>query len=196
MALINNLYIFIDSESIAREIEAPEHATEKGLPLTDHVKRKPLELSISGHIVGKNYKKTISQIYDWQKAGTLVKYVGQNSFSNAIITSFDTEHPNTINDVKFSMEIKEIRIARKPIYTTVKVKKKAPTQQIKKNNTSNEVWHKVKSGDCVWNLLYRDYKGQIKNPNCQWVLDHNRSSFNPGFRQLIIGSKLLLGYRK
>lgn len=197
ISLINNLYVFVAEESINRSIDSTEHATEKGLPLTDHVKRNPIELSISGRIIGENYKKTIEQLYDWQRSGTLVAYIGKNSFSNAIITSFDTEYTNTINDVPFSMSIKEIRISQKPVYTTVKVVR-APVQQVQQNNSGgggNEVWHTVKKGDCVWNLLFRDYKGQIKNPNCNWVLEHNKSCFNPGFRQLIIGSKLLLGYR-
>lgn len=194
MATIGGLYIFIIDESINRTVESTEHATEKGLPLTDHVKRNPIELSISGHILGKNYKKIIDQIYTWQKNGTLVSYVGNNSLSNVIITSFDTEHTNTINDVSFSMSVKEIRISQKPVYTTIKV---APVQQVQKNNTSNEVWHTVKKGDCVWNLLYRDYKGQIKNPNCDWVMKQNLSAFSRAydFRTLQIGKKILLGYR-
>ena len=196
MALLGNLSLFVTDESINRTVESTEHTTEKGLPLTDHVKRNPLELSISGHIVGKNYKKTIEQIYAWQKSGTLISYVGNNSFSNAIITSFDTEHPNTINDVTFSMSIKEIRVSQKPVYTTVKVVR-APVQQVQQNNTTSEVHHTTKKGDCVWNLLYRDYKGQIKNPDCNFVMEHNSSAFSrPGdFRTLQIGRNLLLGYK-
>ena len=196
MATIGGLYIFVTDESINRSIDATAHATEKGLPLTDHVKRNPIELAVSGHIIGQNYKKTIDQIYTWQKNGTLVSYVGNNSLSNVIVTSFDTEHTNTINDVPFSMSVKEVRISQKPVYTTIKVVR-APVQQVQKNDSSNEVWHTVKKGDCVWNLLYRDYKGQIKNPNCDWVMEKNLSAFSRAydFRTLQIGTRILLGYR-
>ena len=192
----NQMYIFVESESLDRPIEAPSHATEKGLSLTDHIKRNAQTLSISGYIVGKNYKKQIEQLQAWQTSGTIVEYIGQNVFDKGIITSFSTDHPNTINSVSYSMELQEIRVASKPVYTTVKVVK-APQQQVEKKNESNELWHIVKSGDCVWNLLYRDYKGQVKDANCDWVMEHNLSAFSTpyDFRTLQIGERILLGYK-
>jgi hypothetical protein len=199
----NQMYIFIENESLDRPIEAPSHATEKGLPLTDHVKRNAQTLSIDGCIVGKNYKKQIEQIQAWQNSGTIVEYIGQNVFDKGIITSFTTDHPNTINSVKFSMEIQEIRVASKAVYTTVKVYK-APLQQVQKNNTSEEVYHTVKAGDCIWALVvtgpYKNLKphtGLDPWPRCNWCMEHNQSAFSrPGdFRTLQIGKRILVGYR-
>ncbi len=51
MALINGIYIHVIDESVNTEVEASEHAVENGADITDHLKAKPAEVSLSGKIV-------------------------------------------------------------------------------------------------------------------------------------------------
>ena len=50
MALINNNYVFVESESVNCDVESTSHPVEKGVELTDHIRRKPTTISISGKI--------------------------------------------------------------------------------------------------------------------------------------------------
>jgi nucleoid-associated protein YgaU len=193
MALLNNYYLFVIDESKKRGVEVSQHPVEKGADVTDNVKRKPVVISINGEIVGKNAKSVLAKIEKLHQNGKLVKYVGQNILSNALITSFDTEHPNTIyGGCAFSMEITEIRIAKSPLV----VKKTSTKKQVKKStkNTTKKTAapkpvvrkYTVKRGDTLWAIakkyygsgakyptIYNANKNKIKNPNViqvGWVL--------------------------
>ncbi len=175
MALINDIYIFVESESVKRGVSVSEHHLEEGLDLTDNVKQSPITLSLSGEIVGENYKTDLTTLQNIHQKGNLIKYVGKTILSNAIITNFSTEHPNTISGgCSFSMELKEIRIA-KSSYSKNSVN--AGLQQIEKNGEETRNYT-VKTGDCLWNIAKSYYgngaeftkileanKEQIKNPN-------------------------------
>ena len=126
MALINDYYIFVKDESLKRGVTISEHPVEKGFNVTDNVKRNAMVISISGEIVGDNAKSVLEKITALHQNGKLVKYTGQNILSNALITSFDTDHPNTIyGGCAFTMEITEVRIAKSPL------KSKKPAQKSK-----------------------------------------------------------------
>jgi len=80
------------------------------------------------------------------------------------------------------------------ISTNVKTKSSSGTQQVS-NGNGTAVYHKVKKGECVYNLVTKNYKELGKS--CQWVIDHNPSAFSRKGdpRTLKIGSKLLMGYK-
>lgn len=204
MALINNIYIFVEDEELTHDAESSSHPVEKGVDITDHVQRKPYELSISGKIVDYNGIKasdTLSKLKTMQKSGSLITYQGRNHAGNAQIQSFSTSHPYTNwGGCDFSMTLKEVRIA-KPAYTATK-KNSVGTQQVSKGENKN-VYHTVKKGDCIWNLVTKNYKTLEPKyskvmQKCQWVMDHNPSAFSRkgDFRTLKIGAKILIGYRK
>ena len=119
--------------------------------------------------------------------GKFVKYVGRNILSNALITDFNTSHPNKIyGGCSFTMEIKEVRIAKSPLV----VKAATSTKQVTSKNTtakkSTSKTYKVKKGDTLWAIakkyygsgakypkIYNANKKLIKNPNLihiGWVL--------------------------
>ena len=190
MALINEHYVFVIDEDVKRGVSISEHPVESGLNITDNVKREPMVISISGEIVGKNAANVMAKIEALHHKGSYVKYVGRNIMSKAIITSFDTSHPNTIyGGCAFTMEIKEIRIAKSPLVVkkaTVQkqVTTKTPTSSTSSKSTSKK--YTVKKGDTLWAIAKKYYgngaqypkivnanKSLIKNPNLiqiGWVL--------------------------
>lgn len=189
MALINKQYVFVQDESVKRGVAVSEHPVEKGLKITDNVKREPIVINITGEIVGKNAKKKLKKIQTLHQKGKYVKYIGQNTLKKAIITSFDTDHPNTIyGGCAFTMEIKEIRIAKSPYKKKKGKKTVSGTKQVTQKSTKNAAYkkYKVKKGDTLWAIAKKYYgsgakytkivnanKKLIKNPNLiqiGWVL--------------------------
>lgn len=208
MALINNNYVFVKEESVTRDTESTSHAVEKGIDITDHIRRKPVEISISGSIVSHNGKKAydiLTNILNLQKNGSLISYVGRNAINNMQIQSFNTSHPNSVwGGCEFDMVLKEVRIAKsayKPPAKKAK-KKSAGTQQPSKGKNTN-IYHTVKKGDTVWALVTKTYKSlepKYSKPmdKCNWVMKQNPKAFSRknDFGTLQIGKKILVGYRK
>lgn len=160
MALINDIYVFVKSEDVSREVTASSHPVEEGIGLTDHVRRSPLVLSLSGEIVGADYEDGIAEIEQLQKAGTLVEYVGVNVLSDALITKFATSHDGTIRGgCSFTAEIREVRIAASPFTAG---SGNSATQQVEEAPApaaqgAPPKTHKVRTGDTLWKLAQSYY---------------------------------------
>lgn len=207
MALINNNYVLAENESITYESESTSHPVEKGIDITDHVQRKPIILSISGVISDtKNKKSTeiVENIKKLQNSGSLIKYVGRISLGNMQIQSFNTNYEyKNWGGCAFDLELKKIRIANSA-FDAAKSKalaKQASSQQVSQGNNS-KVYHTVKKGDCVWNLVTKQYKDLKPTysktmDKCNWVMSQNPSAFSRkgDFGTLQIGKKLYVGYR-
>lgn len=135
MALLNNLYIHVVDENVSNNIESTSHPTEQGIEITDTVKVKPVTISLSGMIVDYGDMKAsaiLSKIIQLQKDGSLIDYSGRNVASNMQIQTFSHAHPYTIHGgMSFSMELKEVRIA-KSSYDASK-QKKAESEENKTN---------------------------------------------------------------
>lgn len=174
IALLNEHYIFVETEDFKRGVSVTEHPVESGLDITDNVKRNAMEISITGEIVGSNAAQVLAKITKLHQSGSYVKYIGRNILSKAIITEFDTSHPNTIHGgCAFTMSIKEVRIAKKPLV----VKKTSVKKQIT-HGTGDVRKYVVKRGDTLWAIAKKYYgngakytvivdanKNIIKNPN-------------------------------
>lgn len=215
MALINGFYVFVEDESLDYDMEVTSHPVEEGVEITDHVQRKAVSISIKGKIV--NYSDTVSyddnrihevgagQVLDTlkrlQRNGELITYVGRNAQSNLQIHSFSTSHPNTVwGGCEFDMTLKELRVAQ-PAYVSLEGKRDGGEQQVDKGE-NKEVYHVVKKGDCVWNLVVKNYKTLKPTfptvmQKCNWVMEKNPYAFSRkgDFRTLQIGRKLLIGLR-
>lgn len=148
MALLNNLYIFVEDESVSNSIESSTHPVEKGMELTDNIRKSPTTISLKGKIVDcgdTKAKDILSKILKLQANGSLIKYSGRNIVSNMQIQSFNTSHPNTVwGGCEFDMELKEVRIA-KSAYTAPKSSTKKKTTKTTKAKTTTE----IKVGDTV-----------------------------------------------
>lgn len=199
MATLNGLYIFVADEEMSFGVDVTEHTVESGIEISDHVKRKAVTLSISGEIVGKNAASVRSKIRQMLQSGVLCSYSGRTVMSNCLITEFSTSHPNTVwGGCEFSMTLKEVRTASTSYKKTKKDTKKSGTQQVKKNSKTEYVYHTVKKGDCIWNLVaaskapYKKY-----GMTCNEVMKLNPSAFSRkgDFRTLQIGKKIIVGKR-
>lgn len=176
--LINEHYVFIIDEDVKRGVTVSSHPVESGLSITDNVKREPMVISLNGEIVGTDAKTKLEKITALHQKGKLVKYVGQNILSNALITAFDTSHPNTIyGGCAFTMEITEVRIAKSPLVTktTSTTAKKQVTQKSSSNKSttatkkttvakSTSKKYKVKRGDTLWAIAKKYYGSGAKYP--------------------------------
>lgn len=160
MALINKYYVFVETEEVQRGVIVSQHPVEKGMSLTDNVKREPVVIRITGEIVGANASTKLSKITALHQKGKYVKYVGRNVLKKGIITSFNTSHPNTIQGgCGFNMEIKEIRIAKSPVTSASQKKTRGGTKQItaKAERVNAVKMYKVKKGDSLWKIATKYY---------------------------------------
>ena len=202
MSYINSYYIHVIDESVTRSVSVSEHAVETKTNTTDHVKPESVELSLTGKIVGKDAAITLSKIKKLMTDGNTVNYIGRNIFRNALITSFNSSHPNTNwGGLDFDMTLKEIRIAN-PSYRT-ETRFSSGTQQIQLKakvsaSTVVKVYHTVKKGDTVYRLIqaqnapYKNYGFTIND-----VMKNNPTAFSVAgdFGTLKVGVKLWVGTR-
>ena len=215
MALINGIYVFVEDESLDMNLECTEHPVEEGTEITDHIQRKSVEITLKGKIV--DYDDTLSwedstivsvnattaldKLKQLQKSGSLITYVGRNAQSNLQIQSFSTTHPNTVwGGCEFDMTLKELRVAQ-PAYTEDYSAGCAGTQQVEQGE-NGEIYHIVKLGDKLWNLVSENYK--ILKPffssvseKCAWVMEQNPHAFSVSgdIDSLMAGEKILMGLR-
>ena len=128
MALINGLYVFVETESRQESVESTTHPTEEGLPITSTIRKEPVVISLQGRIVDTDSSSatdTISQLEQLMETGSLVSYSGRTSASNFQIQSFNHDYDNkTWGGCVFTMELKQVRIAE--------------TSYTKKNTTSKQ----------------------------------------------------------
>lgn len=163
MAYINQYYLFVDGdgESTNRSVSISEHPVEEGMVITDNVKRDPLEIHISGKIIGADAETIKTNLEALQKSGSYVRYIGKEILSNAVILSFHTSRDIELDGgMKFDMTIREIRVAQSAYRDAAAGKTvKSGTQQIVRNNS--EVYHTVKSGDTLYSLSLMYYGSDI-----------------------------------
>lgn len=150
MALLNNNYIFVQTESVERPYETATHPAEKGMAISDFVKKQPVTVSLSGKIVevfdpnnrirvtAENAYKKIKELQD---KGSLVKYVGRETISNLQIQDFSVSYSNKNHGgMDFTMTLKEVRIANNA-YVAPKTNSKA---------TNSNITQKIAEGKKVW----------------------------------------------
>ena len=165
MALINGYYVFVEEEELDRGVDVTKHPVEKGIEITDNVKRKALTLSVSGKIVnaGNMSAKTIkTALANLHKGGKLVKYQGREVLDSVLITSFKTSSSKDVaGGYIFDMEIKEIRVAKSAYKASAKTS--ATTKQVQSKTTTaksaepKKRYHTVKYGDCPWSIAEKYY---------------------------------------
>jgi len=103
----------IEEESPELANEITERTVERGTDIVDHIRHRPVVLSISGVVVGDDAAQKLNQLREYARKGEVHRYVGRNIFTNMVIQSFPTSHTAQVrNGFSFRMELKEIRVAR------------------------------------------------------------------------------------
>ena len=201
MGTINGQYIFVKDEEASFGVDVTEHTVEKGVAISDHVKRHAATLSITGELVGPNAASVRTKLRQMHQNGTVCNYSGRSILNNCLITDFSTSHPNTIwGGCEFSMTLKEIRTAKTSYKATGTTKKtqKTGTQQTTKKSKDENVYYTVKKGDCIWNLVAAPNAPFKKyGLSCDEVMKLNQSAFSGkgDFRTLQIGAQIIVGKR-
>ena len=140
MPTINNVYVWVEKESVGRSSAIPQHPVEQGLPITDNVRADPKTLSINGKIVDTSVLKAseiVSKLEALENGGSLIKYNGLDYFGNYLIGSFNTDRDKTIHGgYNFDMELTQVRIAKSAYDPS---KQKAAEKAKQKNNPTLEV---------------------------------------------------------
>ena len=148
MALIDGLYVWIESEDISYTMNVTSNPTEQGLDLTDHAEREPIEFSVSGMLLDSDRSSAYEQytkLRNWQTACKKVKYVGRNIFTG-VITDISKSNDYTVaNGAPISMTLKEIRIASSPYQSGNG--KNVVQKQVATTKAVSAVYHTVKKGE-------------------------------------------------
>ncbi|MGG6311561.1 phage baseplate protein [Paenibacillus macerans] len=135
MALLNGMYIMVESEEPDFPIEVTDQPVEKGIDLTDHVQRKARTISLSGYIVGDNAVQVRDSINQLKDAGEIVTYSGRNLFSGLIV-GFSGKHDSSVaNGFSFTMDLREVRIAQASFVQTLPAPVKAQVAKIVNSGT-------------------------------------------------------------
>lgn len=199
MAILNGMYIFVADESLTYGADVTEHTVEEGIDIADHVKRRATSMSITGEIVGRNASSITNKLKQLCHSGKLCSYSGRSTFTNCLITDFVPSYTYNIwGGCEFSMTLKEIRTASTSYKKSKNDTSKAGTQQVKKKSTVTYVYHTVKKGDTIWDLVaapkapYKKY-----GLTCAEVMALNPKAFSRAgdFRTLQIGKKIIVGKR-
>nr|DAY61036.1 MAG TPA: hypothetical protein [Caudoviricetes sp.] len=203
MALINDLYVFVEDEDLNHDIESTTHPVETGIEITDHIRKKPVELNLKGKIVdyeGIRASETLEKVKQLQNEGTIITYVGRNLINGVQIQTLSTSHPNTNSGgCDFSMTLKEVRFAQPAL---VPETSNGGQQQVEQGE-NEEVYHIVKPEDTVWRLVSKEYKSlgptfSSIQEKCDWVMENNLHAFSRpwDFTTLQNGERILIGVRK
>lgn len=166
MAMLENVEIFIETESEDHSVEATKYAVEKGEPYTDHVSKNSSEFSISGYILSDDWETDKDKLINIMNNGIITKYVGKMTASNVIILSIGGTHGQELaNGMSLSISLRKVRITQtawqqkkvenKPEQkppTSGGKKKAVPAKKATTPAAAKEVYHVIKKGDTYWGL--------------------------------------------
>lgn len=157
MEKFNGVNLHVEKESMKHDVGVPGHPVEDGIPLSDHVERGPMILSLSGKILGEpnEIDSVLNSLMSMQKEGKVGTYTGRGVFYNmAVVTLSIDADANIANGHNFSMELKEIRKAGSSYNasnTSARKESSTGLKQSQNQNTTQQM-HTIKKGDTYWDL--------------------------------------------
>ena len=205
MALLGDIYLFVQQEETESPVQTSEHPVETGVALTDHVLAKPACLRLEGEVVGPDCENTLQTLREWQRIGAAVHYVGRQVFKNAQIVEFSYQYTHRIaGGCSFTMTLREVRVAQN-IYTIglgfsgkmeVRYCNGLGIDRIVDLSSVRERYHTLAPGETV---LYLAAQYRSHGVSAESIREQNRTRdvFRAGhkgdFAYLQTGAKLLLG---
>lgn len=141
MAKIGDVEVTITDENISRSNEITDRMVEDGT-ISDNIKSMPNLVNITG-VVGKDGWPKLQKLQEYDREGTLFKYVGRTIYDNVAFEKFDTNHPYSARTgFKFTATLKQLRISKAKLVNVAVPKAIKPA--VKK--TTNAGTQTVKSG--------------------------------------------------
>ena len=127
MALLNDIYILAENETVDNSVETVTHPTESGMPTADMIRRKPIVLTLNGVVADTtkvDAETAIAKLKKLQTSGSLIKYIGAcGTINNLQIQSFSPSYTNKVSGgATYNMTLQEARIT-KSAYVKVSTKK-------------------------------------------------------------------------
>ena len=131
MASINGIPIYVISEERQYENETTDHPVEDGQDITDHVINLPIVFQIEGEYTGPDAGQIDAQLRTLRRTGQLLKYVGRASMVYAVIESYVSSVDSSIaNGLRFSMTIKNIKLAKTSTVSLLAPAMKAQVKEV------------------------------------------------------------------
>ncbi|MBG9783589.1 phage baseplate protein [Shouchella lehensis] len=148
MTMLGRVKLVIERESDGLDLDVTSFPVEKGSPLTDHVRKNPETMTISGFLLGPN---AVSD-YNWlvNQRGKQITYTGRKVFKNVLISNISRDVGEYQNGFSITVELKEVRIAKTP-FVKKAVKNNGNKQ---KSNTKKDTkkYHVMKWGQTYSHL--------------------------------------------
>jgi hypothetical protein len=154
------------SDEPTSDVEVTEKPVERGQDVSDHVKKKPETLSISGVIVGDDAGQKLNKLKEYQRTGKLLFYIHRVWWNNVVIESLNTRHSATVaNGFEFDMVLKVVRIAvpkevaitnlPAPAATKTKPVTNAGLKQPQKTTSAADGWRLIRGTSAAdgWRLI-------------------------------------------
>lgn len=113
LALLGDVELsVVHSDDPTSDVEVTEKPVERGQDVSDHVKKKPETLAISGVVVGDDASSKLNKLKEYQRTGKLLTYIHRVWYNDVVIESLNTRHgANVANGFEFDMVLKVVRIA-------------------------------------------------------------------------------------
>lgn len=144
MAKLGKINLVNEKESDGADVEVTSYPVEKGVPITDHVQRKPETTTVSGYLLGKTANSDYEYLKKQAYAGTLLTYTGRKVAKNVIITKIDRDTGDYTNGFAISIELQEIRIAKSP-WVKKKVKTAGKRRKLARRKQKNPASYTTRS---------------------------------------------------
>lgn len=161
MARLGKVELRIETEGYAHSVDMTTNPVEKGVPMTDHIMKKPYDYTLTGKILGDDYERQKDYLVAEMEKGTLMTYVGRMVCKNVLIQDVQGSlDANTANGTDISIKLQTVRYATVP-WTRVKVSgEKKPVQTTPSKPAAKETYHVVKRGD-TYSSLSKKYGASI-----------------------------------
>lgn len=103
----------VRDESPDHQAEVSENAVEDGHEIADHVKQRPLSLSITSVLTGSGWEERRQRLLEMMQSKELLRYVGREIHENMVIEKLAPSYSKQIaNGVVLSITLRQVEVAR------------------------------------------------------------------------------------
>lgn len=111
--LADVVFDVVQEESIGQQAEVPGNAVEDGRQISDHVKRRPLTLSITAVLTGSDWRQRRQRLQEMYDSDELAQYVGREIHENMVIQTLSPDYSTAVaNGVSLKITLQQVQVAR------------------------------------------------------------------------------------